>query len=88
MATRGWAGAPIDVVQFESGLVTVDNTRLLAASMTSTPVPAVIHGPWELLPGAMAGRFGSAATWGEAVLSRMGAAPWRREEGWGLRDVA
>ncbi len=72
MAAKGWAGAPIDVVQMGDGLVTVDNTRLLAASMTNTPVQAIIHGAGEALPEAMAGRFGAATTWGEAVLDRIG----------------
>jgi hypothetical protein len=72
MAAKGWAGAPIDVVQMGDGLVTVDNTRLLAASMTNTPVQAIIHGAGEALPEAIAGRFGAATTWGEAVLGRIG----------------
>jgi RHS repeat-associated protein len=72
MAAKGWTGAPIDVVQMESGLVTVDNTRLLAAQMTNTPVQAVIRGAGEALPASMAGRFGNATTWGEAVLYRIG----------------
>lgn len=72
MAAKVWAGAPIDVVQMGDGLVTVDNTRLLAASMTNTPVQAIIHGAGEALPEAMAGRLGAATTWGEAVLGRIG----------------
>lgn len=72
MAAKGWAGAPIDVVRMESGLVTVDNTRLLAAHMTNTPVQAVVRGAGQALPASMAGRFGNATTWGEAVLHRIG----------------
>ena len=72
MAAKGWAGAPFDVVQMESGLVTVDNTRLLAAHMTKTSVQAIVHGVGDPLPASMAGRFGSATTWGEAVLYRIG----------------
>jgi hypothetical protein len=72
MAARGWVGAPIDVVEMENGLVTVDNTRLLAAHMTDTPVQAIIHGAGDALPEAMAGRFGAATTWGEAVSARIG----------------
>ena len=35
MTRQGWKGAPIDVVRLQSGeLVTLDNTRLLAASRT------------------------------------------------------
>jgi hypothetical protein len=70
MAAKGWVGAPIDVVQLESGLTTVDNTRLLAAHLTDTPVQAIVHGAEEALPASMAGRFGNATTWGEAVLNR------------------
>ncbi len=40
--------------------------------MTNTPVQALVHGAGELLPEAMAGRFGNATTWGEAVLNRIG----------------
>ncbi len=71
MAANGWSGGPIDVVQVGDELVTVDNTRLLAASMTDTPVQAVIHGAGEALPELMAGRFGNATTWGEAVMNRI-----------------
>jgi RHS repeat-associated protein len=71
MAARGWAGAPIDVVRMGQRFVTVDNTRLLAAHMTNTPVQALIHGAGEALPDAMAGRFGSATTWGDAVVNRI-----------------
>ncbi len=76
MAARGWVGPPIDVVRLESGLVTIDNSRLLAAHLTDTPVRAAIHGTGEALPGAMAGRFVSksgveATTWGEALQIRI-----------------
>jgi filamentous hemagglutinin len=56
----------------DSGLVTVDNTRVLAAHMTDTPVQAIVHGVGDALPASMAGRFGNATTWGEAVLYRIG----------------
>ncbi len=71
MAAKGWAGPPIDVVQMGDGIVTVDNTRLLASHMTSTPVQAIVHGAEEALPESMSGRFGSAKTWGEAVQYRI-----------------
>jgi hypothetical protein len=77
MAANGWKGAPIDVVKMGDGLVTIDNTRLLAAHMTGTPVQAAIRGANEALPASMAGRFVSrggveATTWGEAVMIRIG----------------
>ncbi|HEX4341007.1 MAG TPA: toxin TcdB middle/N-terminal domain-containing protein [Polyangiaceae bacterium] len=72
MAAKGWVGAPIDVVRMQSGLVSVDNTRLLAASMTDTPVRALIHDAGDAIPPIMARRFDNATTWGEAVQSRIG----------------
>ena len=77
MAASGWKGATIDVVQMGDGLVTIDNTRLLAAHLTGTPVQAVVRGAGEALPASMAGRFVSrggieATTWGEAIMTRIG----------------
>jgi RHS repeat-associated protein len=77
MRASGWVGPAIDVVSIEGRLITVDNTRLLAAHLTGTPVKAVVHGAGEALPASMAGRFVSASgveatTWGEAVLIRIG----------------
>jgi len=72
MRANGWVGAPVDVVATQGGLVTVDNTRVLAASLTNTPVQAVVRGAGEALPASMAGRFGAATTWGEAVAARIG----------------
>jgi filamentous hemagglutinin len=71
MAKNGWVGAPVDVVSVGGRLVTVDNTRVLAAHMTGTPVQVLIHGAGEALPASMAGRFGAATTWGEAVMARI-----------------
>jgi hypothetical protein len=71
MRASGWVGAPIDVVSIEGRLITVDNTRLLAAQLSGTPVQAVIRGAGEALPASMAGRFGAATTWGEAVTARI-----------------
>jgi filamentous hemagglutinin len=71
MRASGWVGAPIDVVSIEGRLITVDNTRLLAAHLSGTPVQAVIRGAGEALPASMAGRFGAATTWGEAVTARI-----------------
>ncbi len=77
MRASGWVGAPVDVVSIEGRLITIDNTRVLAAHLTGTPVQAIIHGASEALPASMAGRFVSASgveatTWGEAVLTRIG----------------
>jgi hypothetical protein len=71
MAKNGWVGAPVDVVSVGGRLVTVDNTRVLAAHMTGTPVQALVHGAGEALPASMAGRFGTATTWGGAVEARI-----------------
>jgi hypothetical protein len=76
MATYGWKGGPIDVVQMGGRLVTIDNTRLWAAHLTNTPVQAIIRSANESLPASMAGRFVSrtgveATTWGEAVVIRI-----------------
>lgn len=71
MAKNGWVGAPVDVVSVGGRLVTVDNTRVIAAHMTGTPVQAFVHGAGEALPASMAGRFGAATTWGEAVAARI-----------------
>ena len=72
MRASGWVGEPIDVVSIEGRLITVDNTRLLAAHLTGTPVQAVVHGVGDALPASMAGRFGTATRWGEAVMARIG----------------
>lgn len=77
MRTNGWLGSPIDVANVDGRLITIDNTRLLAAHMTKTQVQAVIHAADEVLPASMAGRFVSrsgveATTWGDAVMTRIG----------------
>src|SRR5262249_42143889 len=77
MRASGWVGAPVDVVLIGDRLITIDNTRVLAAHLTGTPVQAIVHGAGEALPASMAGRFVSASgveatTWGEAVLIRIG----------------
>lgn len=81
MKANGWQGPPIDVVRMADGsLVAVDNTRLAAASLSKTPVQAVIRGFGETFPGTRA--FGNlqGATWGEAVMNRIrGQRPaWQR----------
>ena len=71
MAENGYNGPPIDVVQTPSGIVTVDHTRAaVALEQGISPIPATLHLPTDLLPTSMAGRFGSATTWGEAAAYR------------------
>jgi len=81
MRANGWQGPPIDVVRLPDGaLIAVDNTRLAAASLSGTPVQAIIRGFNETLPAARAGGNLQGATWGEAVLNRVGAQKpaWQR----------
>jgi RHS repeat-associated protein len=79
MRANGWRGSPIDVVRMADGsLVTVDNTRLAAASLSRTPVQAVIRRFDEVFPAARAGGNLRGATWGEAVLNRIDA----QKPGW------
>ncbi|MEQ6352893.1 DUF6862 domain-containing protein [Ralstonia pseudosolanacearum] len=71
IAQNGYSGAPIDVVQTAAGIVTVDHTRAaVALEQGITSIPARVHLPSAPLPADMAGRFGSATTWGEAAAYR------------------
>jgi RHS repeat-associated protein len=71
MSERGWDGDPVDVVRTQDGLTTIDNTRVaVAQELELLEIPVNIHTPDELLPKDMLGRFGSAATWGEALIHR------------------
>jgi RHS repeat-associated protein len=73
MKANGWQGAPIDVVRMSDGtLIAVDNTRLAAASLSKTPVKAIIRNFDEAFPATRAGGNLQGATWGEAVLNRVG----------------
>ena len=78
MSRNGWVGPPVDVVRLPNGvLMTVDNTRVLAAHRAGIDVQAVVRGFDEALPAGQVGRFttrrgGVPATWGEAVLNRLG----------------
>ena len=74
MKANGWQGAPIDVVRMaDGGLTAVDNTRLLAAHLTDTPVQAITRDFGQAFPVARGPQyFGGAQTWGEAVLNRIG----------------
>jgi RHS repeat-associated protein len=82
MKANGWVGDPIDVVKMPDGSLTaVDNTRLMAASLTNTPVKAVVHAFDEAFPATRAGGNLQGATWGEAVMSRINEQrpAWRRQ---------
>ena len=78
MKTHGWKGAPIDVVKLPDGtLVSVDNTRLLAASRADILVKTKVHDFAKPLTQDLAERFttkqgGVPNTWGEAVQNRIG----------------
>ncbi|MBF6357683.1 hypothetical protein IU449_24565 [Nocardia higoensis] len=78
MRQNGWVGPPIDLVRTSDGaLISVDNTRVLAAKATGTPIEAVVHAFDEPIPPTMAPRFVSKdgalpTTWGEAVQYRIG----------------
>lgn len=77
MKINGWKGPPIDVVKLSDGsLVSVDQTRLLGASITNTPVKANIYDYKKPLAPELAPRFttkksGVPNTWGEAVQYRI-----------------
>jgi hypothetical protein len=77
MKRHGWQGSPIDVVRMsDGGLVTVDNTRLLAASRAKIQVKAMVHEADERLNEELSERFmtkqgGVPQTWEEAVWNRI-----------------
>jgi filamentous hemagglutinin len=71
IGSKGYVGDPIDVVRTADGLATVDHTRAaVALEQGITSIPARAHLPTDPLPTSMAGRFGNATTWGEAVAYR------------------
>ncbi|WP_217199702.1 putative T7SS-secreted protein [Streptomyces buecherae] len=79
MHRNGWKGEPIDVVRMpDGGLTTIDNTRVLAARYTSTPVLARVWDYSAPLPRELveADRFTTRKitpeTWGDAVMARIG----------------
>jgi len=77
MAKSGWKGAAVDVVKMSDGkLTTLDNTRVLAASRTETPVKANVHAYDKAIPASMAERFPNKkgalpSTYGQAVENRI-----------------
>ena len=69
----GWNGPAIDAVETSRGVTAIDNTRLaVAREMGLTEIPVKVHLPSDSLPASMAGRFGTAKTWGEALQFRTG----------------
>ena len=78
MAAHGWVGEPIDVVRMHEGTLTsVDNTRLLAAKSTGTPVHANVHEYHDPIDEPRASTLASRKgvvpeTWGEGVHNRIG----------------
>jgi hypothetical protein len=79
MKANGWVGDPIDVVRMpDSGLTTIDNTRVVAAHQAGIDVQALIHGFDDPLPPEFIDRFttpkgGVPSTWGDAIMNRIGA---------------
>ena len=77
MKLHGWLYDPVDIVKLSDGtLVTLDNTRVLAASRANILVNAIVHEVSEKLTPEYAERFttkkgGVPETWGEAVLNRI-----------------
>lgn len=70
-------GTSIDVVSFsDGGLTTLDNTRLLSAGYSNTPVQGLVHDAGNSIPSGM-GRFITSRsrdvpeTWQEAVNNRI-----------------
>lgn len=76
MADGVYAGDPIDVVETEDGLATVDHTRAaVALERGIKKVPVRVHAPGDPLPAEMSGRpwdskGTTATTWGEALRIR------------------
>jgi RHS repeat-associated protein len=71
MMRDGWKGDPVDAVSTPDGVTTMDNTRVaLARELKLKEIPVRVHAPDDPLPASMAGRFGSAKTWGEALRQR------------------
>jgi hypothetical protein len=78
MRANGWQGPPVDVVRMSDGtLVTLDNTRVLAAHEAGIDVQAVFHEGSSSLPTEFIERFttprgGVPKTWADAVSNRVG----------------
>ncbi len=78
MGQSGWRGRPIDVVRMsDGGLTTVDNTRVLAAGYTDTPVQTRVHAYDDPIDPSRVDTLVSRknvppTTWGEGVENRIG----------------
>jgi len=86
MRNNGWVGEPIDVVRSSDGsYITVDNTRVLAASRAGIQVQSRVHEATEALPPEFVDRFttrgGVPQTWGDAIRLRIErqSAGWRNQ---------
>ncbi|MBC7532848.1 MAG: hypothetical protein H7318_14845 [Oligoflexus sp.] len=76
MKANGWIGDAIDVVKISDGtMITVDNTRVLAASRAGIEIQAMVRSGSEILPKDMIERFtnsvGVSQTWEDAVKYRI-----------------
>jgi len=74
MKKDGWKADPVDVIKMPDGKMTsMDNTRISAAREAGIKVEANVRRFDDLLPKDMveSGRFGSAKTWGDAILGRI-----------------
>lgn len=71
MGIRGWDGPPIDAIETDAGLVTIDNTRVaVAQELGLREIPVRVHAPDDLLPELLRHRFPGARTWGDALAYR------------------
>jgi len=70
---NGWYGEPIDVVRRNGNLVTIDNTRVLAAQRLRVRVRARVHEPSDPFPPERwwDDKKPPPATWGEALQARI-----------------
>ncbi len=63
MRVHGWDGPPIDVVETEGGLATIDNTRVaVAQELGLKEIPTSVHALNEALPDLMRTRFQGSGT--------------------------
>lgn len=75
---HGYTVPPVDVVKLPGGnLVSLDNTRILAAQRSGINVQAMVRSSSEPLPPNLIERFttrrgGEPATWGDALNNRIG----------------
>jgi hypothetical protein len=78
MRDEGWVGDAVDIVHMpDSGLTSVDNTRILAAREAGISVKGVIHDPGDPLTVDEIDRFApkhgsDPVSWGDALSQRIG----------------